>query len=152
MQRRIADILGSLDDKIELNRRMNGTLESMARALFKSWFVDFDPVHANAAGNPTLPPDLAALFPSEFVSSEIGDVPKGWEVRPVCDMLEINPRRSLKKGAVAPYLDMKNMPTDGHVAKDVIARVFKSGAKYVNGDTLLARITPCLENGKTAAR
>lgn len=80
-QRAIAKILGSLDDKIELNRRMNRTLEAMARALFKSWFVDFDPVRANAAGHPTLPPDLAALFPSEFEPSELGDIPKGWEVR-----------------------------------------------------------------------
>ncbi|MFH5804975.1 restriction endonuclease subunit S [Alienimonas sp. DA493] len=79
-QRAIAGVLGALDDKIELNRRMNRTLEATARALFQSWFVDFDPVHANAAGAPTLPPDLAALFPAEFDSFEIGDVPKGWEV------------------------------------------------------------------------
>lgn len=80
-QRAIADVLGLLDDKIELNRRMNRTLESMAQALFKSWFVDFDPVHANAAGKPTLPPDLAALFPDAFESSRVGDIPEGWEVR-----------------------------------------------------------------------
>ena len=149
-QRAIAGVLGSLDDKIELNRRMNGTLESMARALFKSWFVDFDPVHANAAGQPNLPPDLAALFPAEFEPSSIGDVPKGWEAYRASDVLEVNPRRSLKKGSVAPYVDMKNMPIDGHAVGDVIDREFKSGSKYINGDTLLARITPCLENGKTA--
>ncbi|MGJ8635704.1 MAG: restriction endonuclease subunit S [Phycisphaerales bacterium] len=80
-QQAIAEVLGSLDDKIELNRRMNRTLESMARALFKSWFVDFDPVHANAAGKPTLPPKLAALFPDRFDPSRIGDIPEGWEVR-----------------------------------------------------------------------
>lgn len=80
-QRAIAEVLGSLDDKIDLNRRMNRTLESMARALFKSWFVDFDPVHANAAGKPSLPPDLAALFPAAFESSALGEVPEGWDVR-----------------------------------------------------------------------
>ena len=81
-QRAIAHILGTLDDKIELNRRMNETLEAMARALFKSWFVDFDPVRAKAQGrDPGPPPALAALFPDSFEDSELGEIPKGWEVR-----------------------------------------------------------------------
>ncbi|MBW7864588.1 MAG: restriction endonuclease subunit S [Candidatus Hydrogenedentes bacterium] len=80
-QRAIAHILGTLDDKIELNRRMNETLEGMARALFKSWFVDFDPVRAKAEGrDPGLPKDLADLFPDEFADSELGEIPKGWRV------------------------------------------------------------------------
>ncbi len=80
-QRAIAHILGTLDDKIELNRRMNETLEAMARALFKSWFVDFDPVRAKAEGrNPDLPKPLADLFPDSFVDSELGEIPKGWQV------------------------------------------------------------------------
>ena len=80
-QRAIAHILGTLDDKIELNRRMNETLEATARALFKSWFVDFDPVRAKAAGRPTgLPKDIDALFPSAFEQSELGEIPKGWRV------------------------------------------------------------------------
>ncbi len=79
-QRAIAHILGTLDDKIELNRRMNETLEAMARALFKSWFVDFDPVRAKAQGQtpPGMDPATAALFPSEFERSELGKIPKGW--------------------------------------------------------------------------
>ena len=81
-QRAIAHILGTLDDKIELNRRMNETLEAMARALFKSWFVDFDPVRAKAEGrDPGLPKPLADLFPDSFEDSELGEIPKGWEVR-----------------------------------------------------------------------
>lgn len=81
-QRRIAHILGTLDDKIELNRRMNATLEGIARAIFKSWFVDFDPVRAKAAGRPSgLPPALDALFPNRFVDSELGEIPEGWEVK-----------------------------------------------------------------------
>jgi type I restriction enzyme S subunit len=89
-QRAIAKILGTLDDKIELNRRMNETLESMARALFKSWFVDFDPVRAKAAGrDPGLPKELAALFPDSFQDSELGEIPKGWEVRPFSGTVEI---------------------------------------------------------------
>ncbi len=323
-QRAIAHILGTLDDKIELNRRMNETLEAMARALFKSWFVDFDPVidNALAAGNP-IPPELAhkaarrqaflarkkvsehrslgkrdrgegkrrvklpplllqrarelrknqtdserllwgllrarrflglkfrrqhpvppyildfycpelklaievdggqhaqpeqrrkdrrrtaylneqgitvirfwanevlketeavlqaichkveslrpsppaplprageggagalpeslrRLFPDRFVDSELGPIPEGWPVMALSETLEINPTRSLRKGQSAPYLDMANMPTSGHVPDVVIDRPFRSGTRFINGDTLVARITPCLENGKTA--
>ena len=80
-QRAIAHILGTLDDKIELNRRMNETLEAMARALFKSWFVDFYPVRAKMEGRDTrLPQDIADLFPDRLVDSEMGEIPEGWEV------------------------------------------------------------------------
>ena len=80
-QRAIAHILGTLDDKIELNRRMNETLEAMARALFKSWFVDFDPVRAKMEGRDTgLPKHLADLFPDRLVDSELGEIPEGWRV------------------------------------------------------------------------
>lgn len=78
-QRAIADIVSVLDDKIELNRRMNGTLEAMARALFKSWFVDFDPVRAKVEGrNPGLPEHIADLFPDDFEISDRGEIPAGW--------------------------------------------------------------------------
>ena len=87
-QRAIAQILGTLDDKIELNRRMNETLEEMARALFKSWFVDFDPVRAKIEGRwrrgeslPGLPADLYDLFPNRLVPSELGEIPEGWEAK-----------------------------------------------------------------------
>ena len=80
-QRAIAHILGTLDDKIDLNRRMNATLERMARALFRSWFVDFDPVRAKMDGRDTgLPKEIADLFPDRLVNSEMGEIPKGWEV------------------------------------------------------------------------
>jgi len=80
-QKAIAHILGTLDDKIELNRRTSETLEAMARAVFKSWFVDFDPVRAKAAGrNPGLPKPLADLFPDSFEDSELGEIPKAWRV------------------------------------------------------------------------
>jgi type I restriction enzyme S subunit len=81
-QRAIAHILGTLDDKIELNRQMNETLEATARALFKSWFVDFDPVRAKTEDrNPGLPKPLADLFPDSFGDSELGEIPRGWEAR-----------------------------------------------------------------------
>ncbi len=80
-QKAIAAVLGALDDKIELNRRMNATLEAMARALFQSWFVDFDPVRAKLDGRPpaALAPATAALFPDSFQDSPLGHIPTGWE-------------------------------------------------------------------------
>jgi type I restriction enzyme S subunit len=78
-QRAIAHILGTLDDKIELNRRMNETLEALARTLFKAWFVDFDPVRANAEGRETgLAPEFRTIFPGRLISTSEGDVPEGW--------------------------------------------------------------------------
>ncbi len=150
-QRVIAHILATLDEKIELNRRMNETLEEMAQALFKSWFVDFYPVYANMEGyNHGLPQPLADLFPDRLVNSEIGEIPEGWNSAIPSDLIDLNPKRTLSKNQVAPYLEMANMPTKGHVPKKWYNRPFGSGTRFTNGDTLLARITPCLENGKTA--
>ena len=156
-QRAIAHVLGTLDDKIELNRRMNETLEAMAQALFKSWFVDFDPVRAKMDGRwrrgeslPGLPAHLYDLFPDRLVDSELGTIPEGWEVKALEQFVELNPYESLKKGTPAPYLDMAALPTSGPNPDDAVMRDFKSGTRFRNGDTLLARITPCLENGKTA--
>ena len=90
-QRTIAHILGTLDEKIELNRRMNETLEAMARALFKSWFVDFEPVRAKMEGQePYLPPELWNLFPDQLVDSELGEIPEGWELQELGDVIEIH--------------------------------------------------------------
>jgi type I restriction enzyme S subunit len=86
-QRAIAQILGTLDNKIELNRRISETLEAIARAIFKSWFVDFDPVRAKVEGrDPGLPTHIADLFPDRFVDSELGQIPEGWEVGRVNDL------------------------------------------------------------------
>jgi len=156
-QRAIAHILGTLDDKIELNRRMSETLEAMARALFKAWFVDFEPVRAKTEGRwqrgqslPGLPAHLYDLFPDRLVDSELGEIPEGWRVVELGQVIEINPPRVLRRGQCAPYLDMASMPTRGHVPLRVVERPYTSGTRFTNGDTLLARITPCLENGKTA--
>lgn len=153
----IAHILGTLDDKIELNRRMSETLEAMARALFKAWFVDFLPVRAKMEGRwrcgqslPGLPAHLYDLFPDRLVESELGEIPEGWRVVELEQVNEINPPRVLRRGQCAPYLDMASMPTRGHVPLRVVERPYTSGTRFTNGDTLLARITPCLENGKTA--
>ena len=119
-QRAIANILGTLDDKIELNRWMNQTLEEMARALFKSWFVDFDPVRAKAtlkhhdatppqggsdwsverarAYLDRMDPNIAALFPDRFVDSELGPIPEGWEVKALGELVELAYGKALKAG------------------------------------------------------
>ena len=179
VQRGIATVLRRIDDKIDLNRQINHTLEAMAQAIFQSWFIDFDPVKAKIAAKANgrdplraamsaisgktdaeldaLPSEqykqlaaTAALFPDEMEASELGGIPKGWAVCPLPECVGINPARALKKGAVAPYLDMANVPTNAARVDNVITRAFGSGSKFINGDTLLARITPCLENGKTA--
>lgn len=95
LQKIIASILGSLDDKIELNRQTCETLESMARALFKSWFVDFDPVRAKAEGRTPagMDAETAALFPSEFEPSDLGPIPKGWALRPLGQLVEFHDSR-----------------------------------------------------------
>lgn len=97
-QKAIASVLGALDDKIELNRRMNATLEAMARALFQSWFVDFDPVRAKLDGRKPIGLDetTAALFPDSFQNSEAGHIPKGWTAGKVSDLATLN------RGAVNP--------------------------------------------------
>lgn len=171
-QKKIVSILKTLDHKIELNRKMNATLESMAQTLFKSWFVDFDPVIDNAlvAGNPipeafaqraqrrqealnngTANRDISEHFPDSFQhTEEMGWTPQGWNPKPVNKIALINPPTKLAKGAIAPYVDMKSLPTSGYSINDLIKKEYKGGSKFKNDDTLMARITPCLENGKTA--
>jgi type I restriction enzyme S subunit len=115
-QHAIAHILGTLDDKIELNQRMNETLEAMARAIFKSWFVDFDPVRAKCRGTacraPTLPQSIADLFPDSFEDSELGEIPKGWDVGILGDVAT-HPRRGKQPNeieATTPYIALEHMP------------------------------------------
>ncbi len=152
IQREIEEVLGAIDDHITLLRETNTTLEAIAQALFKSWFVDFDPVHAKMQGRAPEGMDeaTAALFPDSFEESELGAVPKGWKWMPLSVAYEINPTRKLKKGDMAAYLDMAGVQTQGHSVSGVVQREMGSGTKFMNGDTLLARITPCLENGKSA--
>lgn len=151
-QQEIGRILSALDDKVALLRETNKTLEALAQALFKSWFVDFDPVRAKSEGREPegIPPEIAGIFPSDFEESELGEIPKGWKATRLDKACEINPTRRIAKGKQAPYLEMAALPTKGHRPETPTIREFSSGTKFINGDTLLARITPCLENGKTA--
>lgn len=147
-QKAIAHILGTLDDKIELNRKRNETLEAMARALFKDWFVDFGPVRAKMEDRePYLPADLWSLFPDCL---DDNGKPAGWTLVAASELIEFNPTEPLRKGTPTPYLSMASLPTSGSWPEPPVIRDFGSGMRFRNGDTLLARITPCLENGKAA--
>lgn len=154
---RIGSVLSSMDNLISNNRRVNQALEDMARALFKAWFVDFEPVRAKQEGRwqrgqslPGLPADLYDLFPDRLVESESGEIPEGWESVAASKLIEFNPLEPLRKDIEAPYIKMAALPTSGSWPEPPILRPFSSGMRFRNGDTLLARITPCLENGKTA--
>jgi type I restriction enzyme S subunit len=118
-QRRIAHILGSLDDKIELNRQMNETIEAMARAIFKSWFVDFDPVRAKAEGRQPagMAVEMAALFPDSFEEVDGREVPRGWKVIELEEISEIvdclHAKKPERQESGMPYLQLCNIRDDG---------------------------------------
>jgi len=111
-QRAIASVLGALDDKIELNRKMCATLEAIARALFKSWFVDFDPVRAKAEGrDPGLPPEIAALFPESFEESVHHEIPSGWTFCKLLDIAMLNPETwsKMTRPNIIRYVDLSTL-------------------------------------------
>jgi type I restriction enzyme S subunit len=117
-QRAIARILGTLDDKIEMNRQMNETLEALALALFKSWFVDFDPVRAKAGGrDPELPMEIADLFPDSFQDSELGEIPKGWGIVELARIAEVidclHSKKPERRDSGRPLLQLWNIHDDG---------------------------------------
>ena len=147
-QKIIAHILGTLDDRIELNQRMNQTLEAMARAIFKSWFVDFDPVRARAEGRQPFGMDArtAALFPNSFQDSPLGKIPRGWRVGSLGEVAE-NPRRGVRPREVSagtPYVGLEHMPRKsvaldswGH-AQEVASNKFE----FRQGEILFGKLRP----------
>jgi len=148
-QRAIAHILGTLDDKIELNRRMSETLEAMARALFKSWFADFDPVRAKAAGrDPGLPKPLADLFPTRLVDYDLGEIPEGWEMGTLSDVVEllreqVNPLTSPNapfRHFSIPAFDERRWPKE-----ELGAAIRSQKSRVVRGVVLLSRLNPEIE-------
>ena len=147
-QRTIAHILGTLDDKIELNRRMNRTLEEMARAIFQDWFVDFGPVRAKLEERqPYLPPELWALFPDRLVDSELGEIPQGWEVKELGELSDLNPESWSRANSPThvEYVDLANTKwgvietTQHFLWKDAPSR-----ARRVlrSGDTVVGTVRP----------
>ena len=146
-QRAIAHILGTLDDKIELNRRMNETLEAMARALFKSWFVDFDPVRAKMEGRDTgLPEHIADLFPDRMVDSELGEIPEGWGVGCIGDIANF-PRRSVNPMDLpdeTPYIGLDNMPRQSVSLMEwgTAVNITSNKSIFEKGDILFGKLRP----------
>ena len=149
-QRAIAHVLGTLDDKIELNRRMNETQEEMARTLFKSWFVDFDPVRAKMEGRwrrdeslPGLPADLYDLFPDRLVPSELGEIPEGWEVKALDEIATFLNGLALQKypadgGAALPVIKIAQLRAGHTLSADSASASIPS--KYIvrDGDVLFS--------------
>lgn len=147
-QRAIAHILGTLDDKIELNRRLNVTLEAMARALFKSWFVEFDPVRAKMQGRDTgLPQAIADLFPDRLVDSEVGEIPEGWHASTLADVALLNAESWSNRNAPdrIQYVDLSNTKW-GYIDRiqDYAWEEAPSRARRVlrRGDTIVGTVRP----------
>ncbi len=136
-QRAIAGVLGALDDKIEQNRRTARTLERLARAIFRAWFVDFEPVKAKAAGAtsfPSMPQEVFDALPTRFVDSEIGPVPEGWEVKALSDVCTLvsggTPKRSEPTywGGEVPWYSVKDAPNSGEIwVIDTAERITNDG-------------------------
>jgi type I restriction enzyme S subunit len=154
-QRAIAHILGSLDDKIELNRRMNETLEAMAQAIFKSWFVDFDPVCAKAEGRDTgLPGEIADLFPDSFEDSELGAVPEGWRVDSILEIAELlsggTPKTKVAEywGGGIPWVSAKDVTNAcGSFIFDTKKTITQSGIEHSNTKLLPKNTTVVTARG-----
>lgn len=146
-QRAIAHILGSLDDKVGLNEKMNNELESIARAIFKSWFVNFDPVWAKVEGRETdLPKHIANLFPNKIVKTEMGEIPEGWSIGSVGDVAD-HPRRGIQPKEISPgtpYIALEHMPkrsialSNWDIASDLESNKFQ----FKKGEILFGKLRP----------
>lgn len=148
-QKAIADILGSLDEKIELNRKMNETLEEMARAIFKSWFVDFDPVVAKSEGRQPegMDAETAKLFPDSFADSEIGRIPKGWKIAKVSEVAKTNAHTLSKSDDITrvEYIEISEV-NRGDIGN---IQIYERGQEpsrarrqLRHGDTVLSTVRP----------
>jgi len=146
-QEKIANILGTLDDKIELNRQMNQTLEAMARAIFKSWFVDFDPVYAKMEGRDyPLPPETMDLFPDEMEESELGLIPKGWRVGTIGDIADnlkyvVHPN---EVNEATYYIGLEHMPRKNIALDtwDYSEKVTSNKYAFSKGNILFGKLRP----------
>ena len=129
-QIRIASMLSTYDDLIETNRRRIALLEESARLLYREWFVQL-------------------RFPGHEAVQIVDSIPAGWSLQPLSALIEINPRTPFEKGKNYPFVPMQALSEASMLIGEHEERVISGGAKFRNLDTLLARITPCLENGKT---
>jgi type I restriction enzyme S subunit len=141
-QRAIAEVLGSLDDKIVLNVQMNKILEAIGQAIFKHWFIDFE--FQNEEGKPY------KSSGGKMVDSAVGEIPSGWAVKLFSELIAVNPKRQLAKGSLAKKVSMADLERWQSWITSWSREEYKGGSVFKNEDTLFARITPCLEQGKTA--
>src|SRR5260221_5263309 len=133
-QGRTAGILSAYDEFIENNQRRIQILEKMARALYRECFIKFQfPGHKK----------------TNLLPSSIGVIPEGWDLKSVSDCVDINPRVPVMREVEKPFVPMASLANDLMLIANIESRMGSSGSKFQNGDTLFARITPCLENGKT---
>jgi len=130
-QQRIAIVLGALDDKMDSNRRLADRLGAVAGAVFRARFIEF-------------------LGVKEFEQTEIGRIPRGWKELPFSEAIDVNPRVQLRKGVTAPHIEMAAMPRWALRPTRITERSYAGGARFERGDTLMARITGCIEHGKGA--
>ena len=147
-QQRIANILGTLDDKIEINRQMNETLEATARAIFKSWFIDFDPVKVKLEGRkpPCMDTETAALFPSAFQDSSLGKIPKGWKVGTFGKIAKYV-RRSVKVDEIESseyFLGLEHMPRRNIALFkwEAAAEIQSNKYRFKKGEILFGKLNP----------
>lgn len=137
----IAKFLSNYDCLIENNNRRIAILEEMAQSLYREWFVNFR--YPNHEDNFDTGGNL------KLVDYPLGQIPEGWEVKSAQAAITINPKTKLDKTTENPFIGMSGLAENSMVISDVIQKKGNSGAKFINGDTLFARITPCLQNGKT---
>lgn len=133
-QKKIASILSAFDDLIENNNRRIKILEEMAQRIYREWFVEF-----RYPGHEQVP----------MVDSELGKIPEGWQVHPTSDAIDIDPRLRVDATIQRPFVPMTSLSETSMHIDPIEQRATSTGSKFQNGDTLFARITPCLENGKT---
>ncbi|MEB2774984.1 restriction endonuclease subunit S [Algoriphagus sp. D3-2-R+10] len=157
-QQKIASILSALDDKIELNNRTSTELEKMAKLIYEYWFVQFDFPFDFRKDKPADETSRAEdIKPYKSAGGKMvwnkelkREIPEGWEVGDLEELSDFNPSLKIGRNAVAPYLGMTSISTSGYMTEIPEEKGFTGGIKFQNGDIVVARITPCLENGKTA--
>ena len=142
-QIKIGDLLYLINQKIELNNRINAELEAMAKTLYDYWFVQFDFPDENDK------PYKSSGGKMVYNQTLKREIPKAWDVGTASDLFDFNPYLTLSKGVISSYIDMNALPLSGFMTGDVQRKKYSGGTKFKNGDVVMARITPCLENGKT---
>jgi type I restriction enzyme S subunit len=140
-QKEIAEVLSCLTAKIRSNQLMNCTLEAIGQAIFKRWFVDFE--FPNQEGKPY------KSTGGKIESTDFGELPKEWTMKPFSEVIAVNPTRKIEKGVIGKKVEMADLKPWQLWIESFAFENYKSGSRFQNGDILLARITPCLENGKT---